>query len=341
MKKFLDIELFRSAVHNVKSESDFVGFEADGVSPVYAHTKPYPVIKFTGTVKIHGSNAAVVKHKEFSTERDENGFYKNKITFQSRDRELSLDKDNYGFMLNLAGKNLDALFEGIAFEDCICNSDVIHGRHKMNLYSRMRKRIAKKKLGNAWKDPRMIAGCKMKPGDLIGTCKGWNEIIETITPERYQSPHTRGTIVFDFDIWTTAQSSHSMRNCCCLPETKQEIIDYWMSHVDPRYQADHILWYGGEKRYFDSFTYKMCQAIKAGEEVFDERGMITPNWDRYKKYWVGCKLKHKESGVLGEVVKNFKLPGDICVSWESGLSTSYDEKVLDETCEIIYERFNL
>lgn len=106
MKKFLDIGLFRSTVGDVKSQCDFVGFEPDGVSPIYAHTKPYPVIKFTGTVKIHGTNAAIVK-------------YKDRTEFQSRDRVLSLDKDNCGFMLTMAGKNLDSLFDGILFEEYV------------------------------------------------------------------------------------------------------------------------------------------------------------------------------------------------------------------------------
>ncbi len=35
------------------------------------------------------------------------------------------------------------------------------------------------------------------------------------------------------------------------------------------------------------------------------------------------------NGVKGTVVPNFKLPGDICVKWETGLTTSYDEDFLD------------
>ncbi len=36
------------------------------------------------------------------------------------------------------------------------------------------------------------------------------------------------------------------------------------------------------------------------------------------------------NGVKGTVVPNFKLPGDICVKWETGLTTSYDEDFLDK-----------
>lgn len=39
--------------------------------------------------------------------------------------------------------------------------------------------------------------------------------------------------------------------------------------------------------------------------------------------------------VEGIVIPNFKLPGDICVEWESGQKISYDEEFLDS---IVVER---
>lgn len=53
------------------------------------------------------------------------------------------------------------------------------------------------------------------------------------------------------------------------------------------------------------------------------------------KYSVGTKLLHTETGITGIVVENFKLPGDICVEWETGFKTSYDEDNLDENCLVI------
>lgn len=43
---------------------------------------------------------------------------------------------------------------------------------------------------------------------------------------------------------------------------------------------------------------------------------------------VGDKLVHIETNIKGVVVENFKLPNDICVEWETGLKTSYDEDFL-------------
>jgi hypothetical protein len=52
------------------------------------------------------------------------------------------------------------------------------------------------------------------------------------------------------------------------------------------------------------------------------------------KYNVGTKITHTESGIIGYIIENFKLPGDICVEWETGLKTSYDQDFLDDYCFI-------
>jgi hypothetical protein len=58
-----------------------------------------------------------------------------------------------------------------------------------------------------------------------------------------------------------------------------------------------------------------------------------------KKYEVGTKLMFcdPQSGESfeGKVVPNFKLPGDICVSWDTGLNSSYDESWLDQFTKLI------
>lgn len=54
------------------------------------------------------------------------------------------------------------------------------------------------------------------------------------------------------------------------------------------------------------------------------------------KYSVGTKIifMEEDSPIHGKVVENFKLPGDICIEWETGLITSYDEEWLDENVEV-------
>ena len=105
MIRFGSIEQFRNIIRELRFNHDYVGKdELD--APIYQHTTPYPTLVFNGTVKLHGTNAGIVK-------------YKDRIEFQSRENVLSLQKDNAQFMLNMSNKNLDFLFEGIEFEDHI------------------------------------------------------------------------------------------------------------------------------------------------------------------------------------------------------------------------------
>lgn len=105
MIKYPSIEQFRNVIRAVKAKHDFQGKDEEG-SPIYQHLSDYPTLTFKGTVKLHGTNAGIVK-------------YKDRIDYQSRERVLSLEQDNAGFMLSMSGKNLDFLFEGIEFNDHI------------------------------------------------------------------------------------------------------------------------------------------------------------------------------------------------------------------------------
>lgn len=73
-------------VRYVKTHAQYVGKDADG-NAIYDPTKPIPTLKFRGTVKLHGTNAGIVY--DYNTKE---------ISYQSRERVLSLDSDNAGFM---------------------------------------------------------------------------------------------------------------------------------------------------------------------------------------------------------------------------------------------------
>ncbi len=81
---FGSIEQFRSICKQIKMEAEYQGKDADG-NAIYDLNAPKPVLTFTGTVKLHGTNAAVVYSKE-------HGLYA-----QSRERVLSIESDNAGF----------------------------------------------------------------------------------------------------------------------------------------------------------------------------------------------------------------------------------------------------
>lgn len=103
MKKFPSIEQFRNVIRDVRTNHDYQGKDESG-EPIYRHDSPYPTIRFTGTVKIHGTNAAIVKYAD--------GTYQ----FQSRERVLSLNDDNAGFMATMQDK-VEPLFNNIQFDD--------------------------------------------------------------------------------------------------------------------------------------------------------------------------------------------------------------------------------
>jgi hypothetical protein len=82
--KFPSIEQFRSVVASVNRKYNFVGLDENG-DAIYDNTKPKPVLSFTGTVKLHGTNAGICFNNHA-------GFW-----FQSRERIISVENDNYGF----------------------------------------------------------------------------------------------------------------------------------------------------------------------------------------------------------------------------------------------------
>lgn len=82
--KFPSIEQFRKVVKTVNDKSAFTGLDIDG-NPTFDYNKPKPTIKFTQTVKIHGTNAGIGLTKDGE-------FFQ-----QSRNRLISVDNDNSGF----------------------------------------------------------------------------------------------------------------------------------------------------------------------------------------------------------------------------------------------------
>ena len=107
MIKFPKIKQFKDTVHSVKSEHDFRGFDENNVA-IYEHLSPYPTITFYGTVKLHGTNAAVVHYKD-----------SNDIKYQSRNRELSLMSDNASFCASIHGYNWISVFEQYEYKNHI------------------------------------------------------------------------------------------------------------------------------------------------------------------------------------------------------------------------------
>lgn len=105
MKKYPSIEQFRNVIREVKAIHDYKGKDEEGKA-IYQHTENYPVLKFIGTIKLHGTNAGIVK-------------YKDRLEFQSRERVLALNQDNAGFMTYMIDKDLDTLFSMFNFNESV------------------------------------------------------------------------------------------------------------------------------------------------------------------------------------------------------------------------------
>lgn len=82
--KFPSIEQFRTIVATVLRQYTFAGLDDNG-DAIYDNTKPKPILTFKGTVKLHGTNAAI------------SGNLSDGIWAQSRENIITVEKDNAGF----------------------------------------------------------------------------------------------------------------------------------------------------------------------------------------------------------------------------------------------------
>lgn len=83
MIKFPSIEQFRNIKKIITDRSAYVGKDENG-EPIFDYLKPKPILKFTGTVKLHGTNAAICYNNI-------DGFW-----VQSRENIITPEKDNMG-----------------------------------------------------------------------------------------------------------------------------------------------------------------------------------------------------------------------------------------------------
>ena len=80
---FPSIEQFRNIVANINRDYNFVGLDETGEA-IYDISRPKPVLRFVGTIKLHGTNMGVCYN-------DEDGLW-----VQSRENIITPEKDNAG-----------------------------------------------------------------------------------------------------------------------------------------------------------------------------------------------------------------------------------------------------
>jgi len=87
MKKhisFPSIEQFRNVVTNINRQFNFVGLDDNG-DAIYDHNKIKPKLTFTGSVKLHGTNASICYNRIDG------------LWIQSRENIITPEQDNAGF----------------------------------------------------------------------------------------------------------------------------------------------------------------------------------------------------------------------------------------------------
>lgn len=90
MIKWPSIEQFRNVVRNVQRKASFTGLDSNGEA-TYNNLCHKPVLKFEGTVKLHGTNAAVAREIRPQTSPE--------LWCQSRENIITPEKDNAGFAM--------------------------------------------------------------------------------------------------------------------------------------------------------------------------------------------------------------------------------------------------
>lgn len=147
----------------------------------------------------------------------------------------------------------------------------------MRIYRNTTKRIGKKKIGRRWKKLNLARNLRL--GDLVSTCKGYNERVSEIDPIWSNRGLSRGRYIIDFDITTESGSSCSVVQCCTFPtETREEIIEYWRWFATPEGRAWEEEMSGQGWKFSDGIV----DAIAEGREVFDQDGQ--PLYEFAKDY---------------------------------------------------------
>lgn len=114
MSKFTSIDQFRHTIRNVQHKAQFQGLDEDG-EPIMDRSAELPILKATGTVKLHGTNAGVTL--------DDNG----ELEIWSRTRPITIERDNAGFAF-FVKTNEDW------FRDLLYNNGKFAGREGLVLY---------------------------------------------------------------------------------------------------------------------------------------------------------------------------------------------------------------
>jgi len=140
----------------------------------------------------------------------------------------------------------------------------------IKLYSKIKKRLAKKLMGNdRWKFFKCYANGDLTIGSIVHTCSGYNKVVTDLTEVvtnyvRGGRKLVRGKFVIDIDVDTAPLGSCSLYHCCYFPAmSKADILDYFKRRSQVTSEWD-----------FGDQDNRLIEAVKNGEDPFDENGCV-------------------------------------------------------------------
>lgn len=104
MIAFPSIVQYKNVIRSINERHAYVGKDENGDAIYKQNSEPLPVLKYTGTCKLHGTNSSIVQDKDGN------------ITFQSRNRQISKTDDNAGFATYFSSLNDNVLQD--LFKEC-------------------------------------------------------------------------------------------------------------------------------------------------------------------------------------------------------------------------------
>lgn len=118
MIKYPKIKQFRNIVSDVTRNAEFIGID-ENQNAVYDNSNVKPTVTFTGTVKLHGTNAAVCYNSL-------DGLY-----FQSRNNILTVGNDNAGFAVFAESKR--EIFRELV-DKIINDNDIVSTEYTISIF---------------------------------------------------------------------------------------------------------------------------------------------------------------------------------------------------------------
>ena len=177
-KKIESIGQFRETINQVQHDTWFVGMDGDTV--IYDKTISLLTLMFKGTIKTHGTQAAV-------------GFDGQNMWAQSKSQIITPENDNAGFAKWIQNTSVKDFLTVLKYH---LSSDGADGADEVIIYGEfvgkgIQKKVAVSKLEKTW----IIFGIRYKVGDK------WYKVKD---PERWLVANSVDNIysVFDFDNYT-------------------------------------------------------------------------------------------------------------------------------------------